>query len=315
MIIVPPIKSQGIKTKLVPWINDLILQSGLSLRANWIEPFFGTGVVGFNSPLKGNFIVGDTNPHIIRFYQAIQNRDIDSYKMRAYLQNEGDILMKAEDDGYVHYKEIRSRFNNEGSPYDFIFLSRACFNGLMRFNGKGEFNVPFCKKSERFAPAYITKICNQIDAVQKIIRSKHWEFNNVSFLETIEKADNGDLIYCDPPYFGRYVDYYNGWTEQDEINLFYALKHTKAHFILSTWHHNQYRDNEMIRKMWGEFNMQTAEHFYHGGGKIENRHSMVEALFFNFELQTKKEIEPLLFPTIPIATAYGGYHIAAVYNK
>lgn len=30
-VIVPPIKSQGIKTKLVPWINDLIAQSGLDL--------------------------------------------------------------------------------------------------------------------------------------------------------------------------------------------------------------------------------------------------------------------------------------------
>ena len=54
-IIVPPIKSQGIKTKLVPWINDLIAKSGLDLtNANWIEPFFGTGVVGLNAPVGGN---------------------------------------------------------------------------------------------------------------------------------------------------------------------------------------------------------------------------------------------------------------------
>ena len=50
-VIVPPIKSQGIKTKLVPWINDVICRSGIDLgNANWIEPFFGTGVVGINSP-------------------------------------------------------------------------------------------------------------------------------------------------------------------------------------------------------------------------------------------------------------------------
>ena len=52
-VIVPPIKSQGIKTKLVPWINDIILQSGIDIEhAKWIEPFFGTGVVGLNSPVK-----------------------------------------------------------------------------------------------------------------------------------------------------------------------------------------------------------------------------------------------------------------------
>lgn len=310
-LIIPPIKSQGIKTKLVPWINDLILQSGISLHANWIEPFFGTGVVGFNSPLKGRFIVGDTNPHIIRFYQALQTGEIDAYKMRVYLQDEGKTLSSAEDNGYAHYKEVRRRFNQEENPYDFIFLSRACFNGLMRFNGKGEFNVPFCKKSERFAPAYITKICNQIDSVQRIIRSKYWEFNNACFIETIEKATDGDLIYCDPPYLGRYVDYYNGWTEQDEINLYYALKHTKAKFILSTWHHNQYRQNDMISKLWHEFNLQTTEHFYHGGGKIENRHSMIEALFFNFDLQQKQEIELLLFP-LTTQAACGSFQTAIV---
>lgn len=38
--IVPPIKSQGIKTKLVPWINNIIRRSGLDLgKTNWIEPF------------------------------------------------------------------------------------------------------------------------------------------------------------------------------------------------------------------------------------------------------------------------------------
>ena len=62
-VIIPPIKSQGIKTKLVPWINDLILTSGVSLTARWIEPFFGTGVVGFNCPIMGTHIVGDPNPH------------------------------------------------------------------------------------------------------------------------------------------------------------------------------------------------------------------------------------------------------------
>ena len=68
-MIVPPIKSQGIITKLVPWIIDIIEKSGIDpIKANWIEPFFGTGVVGFNSPLTGKHIVGDKNHHIISFY-------------------------------------------------------------------------------------------------------------------------------------------------------------------------------------------------------------------------------------------------------
>ncbi|KGF22314.1 DNA adenine methylase [Prevotella bivia DNF00188] len=289
-VIIPPIKSQGIKTKLVPWINDLILTSGISLNARWIEPFFGTGVVGFNSPVNGTHIVGDTNPHIINFYQQIQSGEITPYTMRAYLERESKILETAEENGYTYYRLVRNRFNEEHSPYDFIFLSRAGFNGMMRFNRHGDWNIPFCKKPERFAPAYITKICNQVAGVAQVIKKKEWSFNNDSFLDTIAQAGENDIIYCDPPYYGRYVDYYNGWTEKDEEELFYALSKTRAKFILSTWHHNDYRPNEMIKHFWGRFNVTTKEHFYHNGGKIENRHSMVEALVFNFDLQEKVEV-------------------------
>ena len=177
-VTVPPIKSQGIKTKLVPWINDLVLRSGTNLNARWIEPFFGTGVVGFNSPMRGAHIVGDTNPHIISFYQGVQNGDITSYSMRAYLERENSLLANADEGGYAHFREVRDRFNRDHSPYDFIFLSRAGFNGMMRFNRHGDWNIPFCKKADRFAPAYITKICNQIDRIARIIKRKQWKFSN-----------------------------------------------------------------------------------------------------------------------------------------
>lgn len=292
-VIVPPIKSQGIKTKLVPWINDLILTSGASLNGRWIEPFFGTGVVGFNSPMRGTHIVGDTNPHIINFYRAMQSCEITQYTMRAYLERESHLLAHADDNGYAHFRLVRDRFNSEHSPYDFIFLSRAGFNGMMRFNRHGDWNIPFCKKPDRFAPAYITKICNQIEHVARVIKKKQWEFNNVSFAETIERAEPNDIIYCDPPYYGRYVGYYNGWTEQDEHDLFEALSRTRAKFILSTWHHNEFRPNEMVEQYWNHFNVTTREHFYHGGGHIENRHAVVEALVFNFEIHEKVEAEPV----------------------
>lgn len=283
---IPPIKSQGIKTKLVPWINDLILRSGIDIdTATWIEPFFGTGVVGLNSLVRGTHVVGDTNPHIINFYKKIQSGDITAGKMRAYLEREGEHLRLAGDNGYDHYKAVRDRFNNNGDPFDFIFLSRAGFNGMMRFNKKGYWNIPFCKKPERFAPAYITKICNQVAGVRQIIASGVWNFNHVSFTDLIKQATKNDIIYCDPPYYGRYVDYYNGWTEEDEETLFILLSETPAKFILSTWHHNEFRENEMMERFWNNFNVMTKDHFYHNGGSVENRHSIVEALVYNFNLE------------------------------
>ena len=60
-VIVPPIKSQGIKTKLVPWMLDIALkylENGLNL--------FGTGVVALNSGFK-EAILNDTNPPYNKF--------------------------------------------------------------------------------------------------------------------------------------------------------------------------------------------------------------------------------------------------------
>lgn len=298
-IIVPPIKSQGIKTKLVPWIMEL----SPACKGRWIEPFMGTGVVAFNTTSK-KAILSDTNPHIINFYKEVQKKNITPALMREYLKEEGRLLSSAENNGYNHYLEVRTRFNSgEFSPYDFIFLSRAGFNGMMRFGSKGNWNIPFCKKPDRFAPAYITKIVNQLADVSKIIQPEpDWMFFNKSFEEIIPLATEDDIIYCDPPYYGRYTDYYNGWSEKDEECLYTLLSQTKAKFILSTWHHNEWRSNEMINKYWGRFNLMTKDHFYHSGGNLENRKPIVEALIFNFDIslpskkrgsQSKQQIEQL----------------------
>ncbi len=279
-VIVPPIKSQGIKTKLVPWIMELAPK----VKGKWIEPFLGTGVVAFNSGYN-KAILNDTNPHIINFYKGIQSNTITAPLMKHYLEKEGDLLSKADNNGYEHYLKIRTRFNSgEFSPYDFIFLSRAGFNGMMRFGSKGNWNIPFCKKPDRFQQAYTTKITNQVSTVSQIIQPEpSWIFHNKSFAHIIPLATQNDIIYCDPPYYGRHVDYYNGWKEQDEELLFNLLSKTKAKFILSTWHHNDWRENEMINKFWNNFNIVTKDHFYHNGGSIENRRTVVEALVCNFD--------------------------------
>lgn len=290
-VIVPPIKSQGIKTKLVPWIMELVPKT----NGKWIEPFLGTGVVAFNSGYK-KAILNDTNPHIINFYKGVQEKVITVPLIRHYLEQEGELLRKAENKGYEHYLKVRSRFNNEFSPYDFIFLSRAGFNGMMRFGKKGNWNIPFCKKPDRFAQAYVTKITNQVSTVSQIIKPEpDWLFYNKSFADIIPLATEDDIIYCDPPYYGRYVDYFNGWTEKDEELLFQLLSNTKAKFILSTWHHNDWRENEMVEKYWNKFNVVTKDHFYHSGGNIENRKTVVEALVYNFNVDNIQQHNHELF--------------------
>jgi len=276
-VITPPIKSQGIKTKLVPQIVELIP----SFSGRWIEPFLGTGVVAFNSGAP-KALLSDINPHIINFYSKLQSGEITPLTIRKYLYLEGEKLKNSDKMGDEYYKQIRDRFNETHDSLDFLFLSRAGFNGMIRFNKKGHWNIPFCKKPERFSKSYITKIVHQAENCLNKITDK-WVFQNKDFRDIIINADENDLIYCDPPYSGRYADYYSGWLDEDENDLYELLANTKARFILSSWHHNKFRYNENIRKYEKNFNIITKEHFYHAGAKEKNRNPMVEALVLNYD--------------------------------
>jgi DNA adenine methylase len=273
---VPPIKTQGKKTKLVPWIIENVDFSGCE---RWVEPFTGSGVVGFNyQPKKALF--SDSNPHIINFYQGIKEKKITGLIVREFLEREGKLLLESEGE---HFYTVRERFNEEGSPLDFLFINRSCFNGMIRFNRKFKFNVPFCKKPNRFSLAYVTRIVNQVKEMEVLISQNDWSFVCQDFQKTLSGVSSTDFIYCDPPYIGRHVDYYDSWSQEEEQTLHDLLIDSGAKFILSTWHSNKYRENEYLESIWKDCEYRTKEHFYHVGAKESNRNAMNEALLSNYE--------------------------------
>ena len=275
---VPPIKSQGIKTKLVQWISTNVDEVDFD---RWVEPFMGTGVVAFNvRPKKA--LLCDSNPHLINFYKAVQNQEITSNIVRNFLNREGQKLLETEGE---YYYTVRNRFNENGNPLDFLFLSRSCFNGMMRFNKKGGFNVPFCKKPNRFAQSLVTKITNQVENISQIIGQGDYEFKHQDFKETLSELKSTDFVYSDPPYIGRHVDYFDSWTEEEEILLNSGLEKSNCKFILSTWLSNKYRTNDYVFSVWENCYVATKEHFYHVGGKETNRNAVYEALLSNVKLK------------------------------
>jgi DNA adenine methylase len=276
-IYVPPIKIQGKKTQLVPFIRENLPEK----FDRWIEPFTGSGVVGFNvQPRKAVF--ADNNPHIINFYNHIKAKKITPNIAREFLQHEGAHLAEK---GAEHYAAVRERFNAQHAPLDFLFLNRSCFNGMIRFNKKFGFNVPYGHKPNRFAPAYVTKIVNQIKQVAAFIETNDWQFICQDFKQTLADTRETDLIYCDPPYIGRHVDYFDSWTLADELELEKQMRCSKTLFIVSTWFANRYRANQHLAEVWKNYNVVTTEHFYHFGGKGENRNAITEALILNYSPQ------------------------------
>jgi DNA adenine methylase len=220
----------------------------------------------------------------VNFYRDIQRCKISAANVKEFLCDQGAALRAKGED---YFYEVRERFNSNPSSLDFLFLNRSCFNGVMRFNQKGRFNVPFCRKPDRFAAAYITKISNQVSAICEVISWSDWEFRVSGFKETLSEATDGDLVYADPPYAGRHVDYFNSWSPEDEEELGERLVNLPCRFILSTWHSNEFRSNLAIEKKWGgePFQIFTKQHFYHVGSSEDLRHPMMEALITNFPAQ------------------------------
>ena len=280
-VLVPPIKIQGKKTKLVPFIQQHI---NFGKDATWFEPFMGSGVVGFNV-MPHRAVFADTNCHIIEFYQHIKSGKITASIAKSFLEREGRLLEKTQGQ---HYYTVRSRFNQSHNPLDFLFLNRSCFNGLIRFNSVNAFNVPFCQKPQRFSKTYISKIVNQISDISDLLRIHKWDFKCQSFAETIAMAKAGDFIYCDPPYIGRNVDYYDSWDEQLEIQLHEALARSKARFMMSTWVHDKTKENTYLKTVWKNCHVITKDHYYFVGPKIENRFPVVEALLTNYSTASKQ---------------------------
>lgn len=267
----PPIKIQGIKSDLVPLIARSIRWDG---SGRWIEPFAGSCVVALNvRPSRA--LIADTNPHLIRLMKAIASGELTPQTVRAFLVENGRLLLER---GEQHYYDIRARFNAHGEPLDFLFVNRSCFNGVMRFNKKGGFNVPFCRKPERFRQAYVTKIVNQVAWVRAALEGADWEFVCQDWRATLAQSRAGDFVYLDPPYVGRHTDYYNQWSDEQAEQLADVAGRLSCGVAASMWLENEFRKNDHVGRSWGQMARVTTSHFYHVGSSEEYRHPMIEVL-------------------------------------
>ena len=280
---VPPIKCQGIKTKLVKFILSNIKWNGDGI---WYDPFMGSGVVSFNAIPKKS-ILSDINPHIIQFYKDIQDKKMTPKIVRDFLEFHGKKLSETDDSADSYYYEMRDIFNETYGSFYFLFLIRSCFNGLMRFNSKGKYNASFCKKPNRFSKAYITKIVNQIKWVQKVITENDYTFICSHWKDILEGLSEKDFVYCDPPYIGRHTTYYDKWNDDDEKKLLNWTKESPCGWAISSWYKNKYRENTFIQKAYSDHTIRTNEHYYFLGSNESLRTNMTEALIIKKEYATE----------------------------
>ena len=250
-----PMNYTGGKFKLLDQILPLI-PVGTS-KNKFIDLFCGGGNVVAN--IHGyEKIACDCITQLIEIYKKFQStptKDIINYM---YKTIDEYCLSMTNKDAYLYF---RTYYNTclKKNPLDLFILICYAFNNQIRFNSKGEFNMPFGEDRSDFNSS-IKK--NLIDFCKAI---KHVSFYNKDFrLLDINELKHGDYVYCDPPYLITCASYneQDGWTDKDEYDLLNMLNELDKHdiyFGLSNVISNKGKTNEIL-KTWTENNSFIVHH-------------------------------------------------------
>ncbi|MDD3653611.1 MAG: Dam family site-specific DNA-(adenine-N6)-methyltransferase [Desulfotomaculaceae bacterium] len=153
-----------------------------------IEPFVGSGAVFLNTNYH-QYLLTDNNGDLIKLYLTLQS---EGEQFIGYCKS----FFVEGNNSESRYYELREVFNtttdNRLKSAIFIYLNRHGYNGLCRYNAKGEFNTPFGRYNKPYFPEKEMRyfISKANDAV----------IMAADFRAVMKKAQKGDVVYCDPPY-------------------------------------------------------------------------------------------------------------------
>lgn len=195
--IVPFLKWAGGKRWLVKKYSYLLPK----VYKRYFEPFLGGGSVYFFLRPQIAFL-GDINPELVAAYNGIkENHEALSDLLK-------DHQMKHTDEYYYKIRKSKPADPVEQAAR-FLYLNRTCFNGIYRVNLMGEFNVPKGSKNS------VVLNTDNFKELAKIL--KNTSVRTVDFEKLIDLAEEGDLVFADPPYTVRHN--LNGFIKYNE-NLF-----------------------------------------------------------------------------------------------
>jgi DNA adenine methylase len=153
----------------------------------YFEPFVGTGaVLATLAPRRA--VASDALPVLVDLLQAVQ--DDPAPLIDHYAEARAEIMAE----GRNAYEAIKARFNDDANPHDLLVISRTCYGGVMRFTRTGYLSTPMGPHK----PMPADKLAGYLTEWQQ--RLEGAEIVHQDFAETMARAENGDTVYCDPPY-------------------------------------------------------------------------------------------------------------------
>ena len=189
----------------------------------FVEPFAGGAAVFFDLNFGGNNVINDIHPDLINFYQQISNGyaeeiywTIKSFGLgekEYYIVRGGGKKLTKEDKPFVPLNDVQR-------AAQFYYLRKTCFRGMLRYNEKGGFNVPWGKyKSVKFEELRNPEYTNLLSRTDIMIGD---------YTKVFEKYNSTEnFFFIDQPYDSVFNDYgFDNFDRQKQVELSEIFKNT-----------------------------------------------------------------------------------------
>jgi len=217
----------------------------------FLEPFIGGGALFFKvKPVNG--YISDINPDLINMYEVVKYNVHELIEDLKKHKNTEEYFYKIRSadrtEEYKHWSKVEkaSRLG---------YLNKTCFNGLYRMNSNGYFNVPFGFYKK---PNIVDE--DNLLACSALLQKTEIALASFEAVENI--AQEGDLVYFDPPYVplnktSSFTKYYKDDFDLDSQFVLRELCDTLTRkgvmFILS----NSY--TETVKDLYKNYNVKIVK--------------------------------------------------------
>lgn len=258
-----PLNYVGSKYKILSQILPLFPEN----ISTFVDLFGGGCNVGINIDNCDKIIYNDNNRYVTDILRMFKIHSIEYI-----LENIEDLidkykLSKTNKNGFI---ELRKDYNLD--PYDIYkptmlyVLICYSFNYQIRFNSKGEYNMPFGMNRSSFNPSLREKLIKFVEELhKKDILILNMEFEDM-LLEY--EFNQNDFIYIDPPYLNSSTSYnedrgvktgneieIKGWSEEKENDLLWYLDKLNEEGIRFALSNNLKYENPILNEWKNKYNI------------------------------------------------------------
>jgi len=155
----------------------------------YYEPFLGSGaVLATVAPKRA--VGSDTFQPLMTIWQTLHD---SPEALKCWYAERWQRMMAGQK--VEEYEKIKASYNASPNPADLLFLCRSCYGGVVRFRKADGYMSTPCGIHDPIKPESFSR---RVDEWHR--RTRGTDFVRMDYEEAMERAQTGDLIYCDPPY-------------------------------------------------------------------------------------------------------------------